>query len=197
MKKKWKSVLILFLFVFFVFRFFFSEEYVLLTNGIYRNQIMYEEIFRDEAINNEERVKIILYRSNDKNRIGMMSLRKENILFFSYYRYYQKFEYNQQENGYLYTTQELKDKWRDLWGKNRSVVENGSRILFSDHYRTFPNGIFNGEVYRNIYCGKVENYQKVEWLEDIAEDDFRYQYEDGNSLYFVIDTENHLSGSIE
>lgn len=197
MKKNWKPVLIHVLLVFFVCRVCFSEQYILLTNGIYCNQIMYQETFRDEAINNEERVKIILYQSNDKNRIGMMSLRRGNFYFFSYYRYFKKFEYYQPENTCLYTTQVLKDRWRDVWGENKSVVDSDREILFSDHYRTYPDGLLKEEINRNIYAGKIEDYLKVEWLKGIAENDFRYQYKDGNDLYFVIDTENDLSGIME
>ena len=164
-----------------------------MINGIYGNQIMHEEIFRDKNINNEERVKIILFRSKDKNMLGMISLRKGNILFFTYYRYYQKFEYNQRENEYLYTTQNLKDRWLSLCGGNRSIIESSEEILFSEHYRTFLNGLFNGEIYRNIYCGRLKNYKKIKWLKNFSKDNFRYRYEEENDLYFIIDTEDDLS----
>ena len=97
----------------------------------------------------------------------MMSFRKGDFLFVDYYKYYQRFEINQKNQELLYLTQSLKDRWDGLNNKNVTKIDNTDEIIFSDFYKSYPNGLFNGVVYRDIYCGKV-NTESSKWLETSA-----------------------------
>ncbi len=187
MKKHWKAFFVTVSLCFFIFRICFSEGYILFVNGVYGNQILHEESFRDIGTNNEERLKIVLYRSHDNNRIGMISLRKGDFLFLNYYKYYQRFEINQKNHELLFLTQSLKDRLDGLGKKNVTKIENTDEIIFSDFYKSYPKGLFNGVVYRDIYCGKV-NTESSKWLDNISISDFRYRYAEDGEIYFIVDT---------
>ena len=186
MKKQWKIIFIIISLCFLGFRICFSERYILFMNGIYGNQILHKESFLDSGTENEERLKIIFYRSHDNNKIGMISLRKGDFLFLKYYKYYQRFEVDQKQHELLFLTQSLKDRWNGLANKNITQIENTDEIIFSDYYKTYPKGLFNGMLYRDVYCGKVDNASS-KWLDGINSSDFRYRYVDGNDTYFIID----------
>ena len=170
-----------------ILRVIFDEQYVLLVSGVYGNTILHKEICIDDFYDREQLL-VVFYESNNKEKIGMVSVKKNQVFIFDCYSFFQKFEVNCKEKTYQYKISGMKNMFQ-----NNSYPYESENIIFDDFYRTYPNGWQNQGELRSIYCGKISEHNKLDILKRVTDSEIKFGETEGTNYYFLVDTSEKLT----
>lgn len=186
--KNLKCLIIILILFLGVLRILFDEQYIYFVSGINGNTILHKEICIDEFYD-REKLLVVFYESKNKDKIGMVSIRKGSYLIFDCYNNFQRYEVNNSNNTYSYRTSGIKN----LFKNSTFPYDKSEDIIFDDSYMIYPNGWENHGELRYIYCGKILETKKSSKLKGIKDSETRFSTIQDGKYYFLIDTSIELT----
>ena len=74
-----------------------------------------------------------------------------------------------------------------LEGTREIPYEDGKTVFTAFYCAPFEEAR-EGGTKRAVYCGRINRGQLPEWFQKLEQEDFRYRWTDGDSIYFYIDS---------